>query len=507
MNSLAFDASDIGPNAAAKTAPVISFAFARKQALLLDTQVEPWRLWVCEATPKDAILEVQRLGCGHGVGLVLTQLPEAQLRAELERFYSGAQSEQMAEAEAFEVDDLETVAAEASEAEDLLDANDDAPIIKLLNAILAEAIRAQASDIHIEPFENRLRIRFRLDGQLKTMLTPKKALTEMLVSRIKVMAKLDIAEKRLPQDGRMAIKLGGRSVDLRISTIPSSFGERVVMRLLDKSAGRLTLGDMGLPDNTCAHLRELLHRPHGIVLVTGPTGSGKTTTLYAGLSEINDQARNIMTVEDPVEYNLDGINQTQVNAKADMTFARGLRAILRQDPDVVMIGEIRDRETADIAVQSSLTGHLVLSTLHTNTAIGAVTRLRDMGVEPFLLASSLNGVMAQRLVRRLCPECKQPHTADAAECEGLGVTSDQAPTIAQAQGCEACHHTGYQGRLGLYELIVIDDTLRQMIHSDASESELDAYAHQSMPSIHQNGRDLVLQGATTLEEVLRVTQA
>jgi type II secretion system protein E (GspE) len=480
----------------------LPFAFARKNGLVLVRQPdEQYVLFHLAATPLDALLEAKRL-LGDET-CTLQSVSEAELDKELQRRYTGSESTSIDNVDDFELDDLELVAAQASEAEDLLDSSDDAPIIRLLNAILAEAIRTNASDIHIEPFENQLRIRFRIDGQLKTVLTPKKALSEMLASRIKVMARLDIAEKRLPQDGRIATKLGGRAVDLRVSTIPSSFGERVVMRLLDKSAGRLNLVDLGLPDAQLQTLKGLLNKPHGILLVTGPTGSGKTTTLYASLSRLNDNQRNIMTIEDPVEYNIEGINQTQVNTKADMTFAKGLRAILRQDPDVVMIGEIRDIETAQIAVQSSLTGHLVLSTLHTNTAIGAITRLRDMGVEPFLLASSLLGVMAQRLVRRLCPHCKTAHPADEAECEVLGVSG---ATLYQADGCDHCQQTGYQGRIGIYELIAIDESLRQMIHSDASEIEMDRYAHQKMPSIHQSGIQLVLNGETSLEEVLRVTQ-
>jgi general secretion pathway protein E len=394
--------------------------------------------------------------------------------------------------------------AEVDETQDLLDSQDDAPMIKLLNAIFSQAIRANASDIHIETFETQLRVRFRIDGQLKTMLTPKPGLATMLVSRIKVMAKLDIAEKRLPQDGRIALKLGGRAVDLRISTIPSNYGERVVMRLLDKSAGLLDLADLGMPAPVFKTIQQLLARPHGIFLVTGPTGSGKTTTLYAGLSRLNDNHRNIMTIEDPVEYNIDGISQTQVNSKASMTFAKGLRAILRQDPDVVMIGEIRDIETAEIAVQSSLTGHLVLSTLHTNTAVGAITRLRDMGIEPFLLASSVTGVLAQRLVRRLCPHCKQSHQADRSECELLGV--EQAE-IFRAQGCEQCNYTGYQGRLGIYELVLIDEQVQQMIHSGGSELDIERYVRQHSPSLQQTSFARVLAGETSLEEVLRVTQA
>jgi general secretion pathway protein E len=421
----------------------------------------------------------------------------------LQKIYAESEAHSMQGMEDFDTDDLQTLVAEVDETQDLLDSKDDAPIIKLLNAIFSQAIRSQASDIHIEPFENQLRVRFRIDGQLKTVLTPKATLAGMLVSRIKVMAKLDIAEKRLPQDGRIALKLGGRAVDLRISTIPSSYGERVVMRLLDKSAGRLDLLDLGMPDSVYQNIKKVLNKPHGIFLVTGPTGSGKTTTLYAGLTRLNDAQRNIMTVEDPVEYHIDGISQTQVNPKADMTFAKGLRAILRQDPDVVMIGEIRDVETAEIAVQSSLTGHLVLSTLHTNTAIGAITRLRDMGVEPFLLASSVTAVLAQRLVRRLCPHCKSLHHADKSECQVLGV--EQAE-IYRAEGCESCNHTGYQGRLGVYELVMMDETMQQMIHRNASELEMESYVRQHSASLQQTSMPRVLNGETSLEEVLRVTQ-
>ncbi|KUJ73037.1 type II secretion system protein GspE [Thiomicrospira sp. WB1] len=488
--------------------PELSFAYARHYRVLLTLSADGgWTVSHSNKTPLDAVFEIQRLAVSHRVEQLFFEcLSDERLASALEQHYANAQSDQMAEAEQIDLDtDLETVAAQAGDSEDLLDSNDDAPIIRLLNAILAEAIRSQASDIHIEPFETQLRVRFRLDGHLQTMLTLKKNLAEMLVSRVKVMTKLDIAEKRLPQDGRMATKLGGRAVDLRISTIPSSYGERVVMRLLDKNAGRLRLEQLGLGEQNLQSLQKLLVRPHGIILVTGPTGSGKTTTLYAGLSEINDQSRNIMTVEDPVEYNLDGINQTQVNNKADMTFAKGLRAILRQDPDVVMIGEIRDKETANIAIQSSLTGHLVLSTLHTNTAIGAITRLRDMGIEPFLLASSLSGVMAQRLVRKLCPSCKQPHQADEAECDLLGASTEAPPMLYRAIGCDDCHHTGYQGRIGLYELVVVDSHLQQLIHSDESEKAMSDYVHQSMPSINQHGIRLVMDGLTSIEEVLRVT--
>ncbi|VXC59952.1 general secretory pathway component, cryptic [Pseudomonas sp. 8Z] len=402
--------------------------------------------------------------------------------------------------------DLASLADQVPETEDLLEQEDDAPIIRLINAILGEAIKENASDIHLETFEKRLVVRFRVDGILREVLEPKRELAALLVSRVKVMARLDIAEKRVPQDGRISLKVGGREVDIRVSTLPSANGERVVLRLLDKQAGRLSLQHLGMRSEDRALMEETVRKPHGILLVTGPTGSGKTTTLYASLVSLNDHTRNILTVEDPIEYHLEGIGQTQVNAKVDMTFARGLRAILRQDPDVVMVGEIRDKETAEIAVQASLTGHLVLSTLHTNSAIGAITRLVDMGVEPFLLSSSLLGVLAQRLVRVLCPACKEPYTADEAECALLGVPSSPAPTLYHARGCEQCHQQGYRGRTGIYELVVFDETMRSLVHSCASEQDMTRHARTLGPSIRDDGRRKVLEGATTVEEVLRVTR-
>jgi general secretion pathway protein E len=399
--------------------------------------------------------------------------------------------------------DLLEVAQQLPEPSDLLESDDEAPIIRLINAVLTEAVKKQASDIHIEPFENRLAVRFRIDGVLEEVLQSRRAVAPLVVSRIKVMAKLDIAEKRLPQDGRISLRIAGRAVDVRVSTIPSGHGERVVLRLLDKQAGRLDLVGLGMSDRDQTIIDELIHKPHGILLVTGPTGSGKTTTLYAALERINDLTRNILTVEDPIEYHLDGIGQTQVNTKVDMTFARGLRAILRQDPDVVMVGEIRDLETAEIAVQASLTGHLVLSTLHTNTAVGAVTRLRDMGVEPFLLSSSLIGVLAQRLVRVLNPETRVPYTATEYECKCLGVDPAQPPTLYRAAGGER----DYEGRTGIYELIMINEHMRTMIHDGAGEHELEAYARKHGPSIREDGIARVLDGTTTLEEVLRVTRS
>jgi len=402
--------------------------------------------------------------------------------------------------------DLQAIAEQLPVTEDLLESEDDAPIIRLINGLLTEAVRENASDIHLEPFESRLQVRFRGDGVLREVLEPNRALAPLIISRIKVMANLDIAEKRLPQDGRFSVRVAGRPVDVRVSTIPAAAGERVVLRLLDKQAGRLSLEQLGMPEKTLAAVDRLIRRPNGIILVTGPTGSGKTTTLYASLARLNKASSNIMTVEDPIEYYIDGIGQTQVNPKVDMTFARGLRAILRQDPDVVMIGEIRDRETAEISVQASLTGHLVFSTLHTNTAIGAVTRLRDMGVEPFLLSSTLSGILAQRLVRLLCKNCRQPYLATPSECRELGLSEESPPTIYKTGGCEKCDNQGYAGRTGLYELVEVVGELPAMIHAMAGEYEMEKYARTLTPSLRDDGVRVVLAGDTTLAEVLRVTR-
>ena len=405
--------------------------------------------------------------------------------------------------------DLKTLADELPEPEDLLESDDDAPIIRLINALLTEAVKEGASDIHVEPYENRLVVRFRVDGVLREVLSPRKAIASAVASRIKVMAKLDIAERRLPQDGRIGLRIAGRPVDVRVSTIPAGRGERVVLRLLDKQAGKLDLAQLGMDDATRARLEDLIARPHGILLVTGPTGSGKTTTLYGSLLKLNDSSRNIMTVEDPIEYYIDGVGQTQVNTRVDMTFARGLRAILRQDPDVVMVGEIRDLETAEVAVQASLTGHLVLSTLHTNSAVGAVTRLRDMGVEPFLLSSSLIGVLAQRLVRVLDPATREAYAATATELAAFGKPADLEATlyrpradIAQQAGRQA----GYRGRTGVYELIAIDETMRRLIHEGASEAEFERHARTRSASIIEDGWRKCVAGITSTEEVLRVTR-
>jgi general secretion pathway protein E len=402
--------------------------------------------------------------------------------------------------------DLSRLLQDLPKIEDLLESQDDAPVIRLINALFTQALRDMASDIHIEPFETRSLVRLRIDGTLRDVMEPARALHAAIVSRIKIMAQLDIAEKRLPQDGRITLRIAGRLVDVRVSTIPAAHGERAVLRLLDKQAGRLDLARLGMDPALLAHVDRLIREPHGIILLTGPTGSGKTTTLYAALSRLDSAALNIMTVEDPIEYDLDGISQTQVNARIEMSFARALRTILRQDPDVIMIGEIRDLETAQIAVQASLTGHLVLATLHTNDAVSAVTRLVDMGVEPFLLASSLVGVAAQRLVRRLCRECRQPLADTMISVHSAGLTSPGA-TAYKAQGCPICNHSGYRGRTGIYELITVDDDLRRYIHDRASEQDLRGYVlSRGMKSLRDDGIRLVAEGVTSLEEVVRVTR-
>lgn len=400
--------------------------------------------------------------------------------------------------------EFQQLAEQLQEDADLLDCDDDAPIIRFINAMLAEAIKEGASDIHIEPGEKQLAIRFRVDGELRPVLTPPGHLVAVVTSRIKVMAKLDIAEKRVPQDGRIALRIGGRAVDVRVSTLPARHGERVVLRLLDKESMKLSLELLGMMEEKQRLLRQLLAMPHGILLVTGPTGAGKSTTLYAALSTIHTRQRNIMTVEDPVEYDLEGIGQVPVNPKAGMTFARGLRAILRQDPDVIMIGEIRDAETAQIAIQASLTGHLVLSTLHTNSASGAVGRLRDMGVEPWLLASSLIGVLSQRLVRKLCSACRVQETLSAASATLMGVA--EGVRVWRPQGCELCSGSGYRGRTGIHELVVIDGELRQRISDGSHENELETLIRHSTLSLRQEGYLRVLSGETSLEEVMRVTR-
>lgn len=482
--------------------PLLSFAYARRHGILLVLDGQgTTHGYFRPSAQAPAIAEAQRRASGPISWTGETEEAfEARLSGAFER--EGSAARQMVEdlGDAF---DLAALAEEVRETEDLLAQENEAPIIRLLNAILSEAIREDASDIHLETFDHILAVRFRIDGVLREIVRPKRALAPLLVSRLKVMAKLDIAEKRVPQDGRISLRVAGREVDVRVSTLPTASGERVVLRLLDKQAGRLELEKLGMAPDTLAALKGVVRRPHGIVLVTGPTGSGKTTTLYAALSTLDTQSANVMTVEDPIEYHLPGIGQTQVNSKAQMTFARGLRAILRQDPDVVMVGEIRDLETAEIAIQAALTGHLVLSTLHTNSALGAIARLRDLGVESYLLSSSLSAVLAQRLVRRLCEHCKVAAPADARTRALLGLGND-APMLFDAVGCDACAGTGYRGRTGIYELVNIDSGLSQLIHDDAPAQAL-AEAHHGH-TLFEDGKRKILAGETTLTEVLRVTR-
>lgn len=480
----------------------IPFSFAKRHGVLL-SHIENAKATIAYHVPPDIDIlnELRRF---LGLPLVLKPLDEAAFSKLLVKLYETDANTAMQMAEDLgDSLDLFDLIQDLPKSEDLLEKQDDAPIIRLLNALLSEAIKEGASDVHIETFENRITIRFRIDGVLREVLEPQRILAPLIVSRIKIMARLDIAEKRLPQDGRITLRIAGRAVDVRVSTMPTSHGERVVLRLLDKQNARLDLKELGMPQKTLQLMEKLIATPHGIILVTGPTGSGKTTTLYAALTALNNQTRNILTVEDPIEYDLSGIGQTQVNYKVNMTFAKGLRAILRQDPDVVMVGEIRDVDTAQIAIQASLTGHLVLSTLHTNSAIGAITRLNDMGIEPFLLSSSLIGVIAQRLMRLLCQHCKKAEPASPNECTQLGISSETL--IYHPVGCSACRQTGYSGRSGVYELIVIDETLRTLIHDRAAEQKIKQYARTLFPSIRHDGFQRVLSGDTSLEEILRVT--
>ncbi|MEF3193618.1 MAG: type II secretion system ATPase GspE [Halothiobacillaceae bacterium] len=480
----------------------LPYSFAKRHGLLL--QVEGDRLTLLHR-PKPSLAAIAEARRVIGRPFTLREIDPDTFDQLLANAYQRGSNEAMDTLGELGEMDLAHAASSLGEPADLLEAQDDAPIVRLLNALLTEAIREEASDIHIETFESRMVVRFRVDGQLREVLEPPRTIANLITSRIKVMAQLDIAEKRLPQDGRIALRLAGRPVDVRVSTLPAAHGERVVLRLLDKQAGRLDLGKLGMDPDTRARLEALIHRPHGILLVTGPTGSGKTTTLYAAISRINTRERNILTVEDPIEYDLDGVGQTQVNPKVGLSFAQGLRAILRQDPDVVMVGEIRDLETAEIAVQASLTGHLVLSTLHTNSAIGAITRLRDMGVEPFLLSSSLIGVVSQRLVRRLLPECREAFIPDAAECAMLGLDVTRPPTLYRACREGDCAARAYSGRTGIHELITVDATLARMIHDGASEQAMEAYVRKSSPSLREDGLRKVMAGITSLDEVLRVT--
>ncbi len=475
----------------------LPYAFAREHQWLLEEDAGMLTLIGSRGAAADAEGQARRLSAlseilrVHPVGDVRWEDTEG-LRQRISAAYSQGESSAAAVVSEVQSDaDLSRMMQELPAIEDLLETADDAPIIRMLNALLTQAARDGASDIHIEPFERHSSVRFRVDGTLREVVQPNRALHAALISRLKIMAELDISEKRLPQDGRISLRIGTRAVDVRVSTLPSAHGERAVLRLLDKTESKLNLESVGMQGDVLARFERLVKQPHGIILVTGPTGSGKTTTLYAALQRLDAGAQNIMTVEDPIEYELPGIGQTQVNPKIELTFAKALRAILRQDPDVIMIGEIRDHETAQIAIQASLTGHLVLATLHTNDAPSAVTRLTDMGVEPFLLSSSLLGVLAQRLVRKLCVHCRKQ------DAQGRW----------HPVGCAQCNHSGYKGRTGIYELMVTDDAIRTLVHNRAAESKLFVQAEKAgMRTMREDGQRLIDSGITSAEEVMSVTR-
>lgn len=482
----------------------LPYSFAKTHGILLagagDAQAE---LWLRGAPSPAALAEVRRT---LGKPLKLTRISPADFDARLAEAYSGG-GDNTAEilADVNEDFDLSQLMTDLPPVEDLLETQDDAPIIRMINALLTQAVREGASDIHIEPYETTSVVRLRRDGVLRDIARPHRGLHAAMASRIKVMASLDIAEKRLPQDGRISLRLAGRQIDVRVSTLPTTHGERLVLRLLDKGSERLSLGTLGMDAPTAERFAHLLAQPHGILLVTGPTGSGKSTTLYAALQSMDAGRQNIVTVEDPVEFDLPGVGQIPVNARIGLTFARALRAILRQDPDVIMIGEIRDLETAQIAVQASLTGHLVLATLHTNDAASAVTRLIDMGIEPFLLASTLRGVLAQRLVRRLCPQCRTPHATTTIERQRIGAGCPD--TLYTAPGCPECSHTGYNGRSGVYELLTSDEAFARLVHDGADEAALRAHARaQGALGLREDGLRHLASGLTAAEELLRATR-
>ena len=483
----------------------VPYLFAKKHGIVVTDAAESATArvyYLPETASLAALTEVKRL---LDKPLQLHAVTPTEFQQHLAQVYQ-SDSSIIDAAEGMEEDlDLLKLAGQFPSSEDLLDTQDDAPIIRLINALFTQAIKQKASDIHIETYEDRILVRNRIDGVLQEILEIQRMIAPLVISRVKVMAKLDIAEKRIPQDGRISLRIGGHNIDVRVSTLPSNHGERIVLRILDQQSAQLDLNILGMPAHTLEQTRSLIAQPYGILLVTGPTGSGKTTSLYAMLRELNQVSRNILTIEDPIEYDLPGIGQTQVNNKVEMSFAKGLRAILRQDPDIVMIGEIRDLETAEIAVQASLTGHLVLSTLHTNSALGAITRLQDMGVESFLISSSIIGLLAQRLVRMLCPHCKEPHPMTPHERDLLNFTGTHETFIYHPKGCDHCNFNGYKGRTGIYELIMVDDTFRSMIHHHESYQTMETYLRPKTLSIRQDGFRRVLEGDTTIAEILRVT--
>ncbi|MGH1461883.1 MAG: type II secretion system ATPase GspE [Neptuniibacter sp.] len=482
---------------------LLPFGFANKFSILMvENTSSEIMVAFSDETPLHAITEAVR---GSNAKLCFSRLSSEDIRGQLSTLYKESNEDLEGVDLAGFTENLDDLLQEAS-SEDLLESKDDAPVIRIINALFTQALKQKASDIHIETFEDEMSVRIRVDGVLTEILRPDYRWAPRLISRIKVMAKLDIAEKRIPQDGRVSLRVAGQALDVRVSTMPSIHGERTVLRLLEKEARQLDLAHLGMPKNTESNFQELLNEPHGIILVTGPTGSGKTTTLYAGLTLLNDKSRNILTIEDPVEYAIPGIGQTPVNNKTGMTFAKGLKAMLRQDPDVVMVGEIRDSETAQIAVQASLTGHLVLSTLHTNDSLGAVSRLMDIGVEPYLIASSLKGVLAQRLVRSLCSVCKEEALLSKASAARLGRPDLAGSVVYQEAGCDSCNQHGYQGRLGVYELLIVTPELAGMIHDRAGEQALKQLVQADTSSLLDGAVQLVIDGKTSVNEVLRIVK-
>jgi general secretion pathway protein E len=495
------------PDELIRTLP-INFA---KQRLVLPAKRTPQGIEVFIADPFD-MAALDELSVLLDEALIYRVAAPNRIVDAINKVYDRGTQHAEAAMEELKNEDLSAIESEIEQVIDIIDAEDEAPIIRLVNSILSQATKEHASDIHVEPFERDMSVRFRIDGVLYEKIKPPKKLQASITSRLKIMAGLNIAEKRLPQDGRIRIKLAGRDIDIRVATAPTVFGERITMRLLDRSSILLDLPDLGFSPDMYKSMDALIHKSYGILLVTGPTGSGKTTTLYACLNRINSRELNILTVEDPVEYQLNGVSQVQVNAKIDLTFANGLRSFLRHDPDVIMVGEIRDRETAEISIQASLTGHLVLSTVHTNDAPGAITRLVDMGVEPFLVASSLIGVLAQRLVRTVCPDCKEAYKPSEEALREIGVQvqnlpGGQIPTVYRGKGCAKCVMTGYRGRSGIYELMGIDDDIRELILQKKDAGAIKKAAiRRGMRTLREDGAKRVLAGITTIEEVMSVTQ-
>lgn len=485
-----------------KSYKMFDFAFAKRHRVLVHDRHDGLVVYYTPSINLETLMEIQRF---YESKYSLVNISDHDFEIMLNEFYETQKINANNLAENIEEHiNISELIDEMPKTEDLLESQEDAPIIKLINSLLSEAIQMNASDIHFEVFKNTFTIRFRIDGVLYEILQPPLHLAKLIISRIKVMSKLDIAEKKIPQDGRINLKIANREIDVRVSILPSNHGERAVLRILDKKNAKLDLSELGANIEVLQKIETMIQNPNGIILVTGPTGSGKTTTLYGAINQLNQKSRNILTVEDPIEYDLPGIGQTQVNPKVGMTFSKGLRAILRQDPDIIMVGEIRDKETADIAIEASLTGHLVLSTLHTNSAIGAIVRLQDMGVQPFLLASSLIGVIAQRLVRKLCGHCKILASKEKA-AEVSRFFNRPMHSIYEPVGCSECNDLGYKGRIGIYEILTLDERIKRMIHDVVSEDQISAYTKGKFDNLLDDGCKRVCQGDTSVEEILRVT--